>query len=115
MIASYMGPKFSFLSIFLSICISVSSIMCCLDSRTPIYAHSTGESSVFNIEKPGLAFSGFTGQSFSIPTFIPEFATINKLFYQFCLFKKQKVAGQGTPHFFPVSKIIFVVVSIHAP
>ncbi len=115
MIVGYMGFRISFLSIFLSICIGISSIVCCLQSRTPIYAHNTVESSVFNIEKPGLVFSGFSGQSFSPLVFFPEFISLHKLIYQFWLFKKIDVAADGACKFLPVKKIIFVVVSIHAP
>jgi len=89
--------------------------MCCLNSRSPIYANNSVEASVFNIEKPGLILSGFSGQSFSYLVFFPEFVTLNKLFYQFWLFKKLKLTRQIAPQFIPAIKINFVVVSIHAP
>ena len=115
MIVRYMGLKFSFLSIFLSLCISVSSIICCLESRTPIYVHNSTESSVFNIESPALIFAGFSANSFSPVVYFPDFLAQTQAFFKFWLFKKLVSETSCSLRFFAVKKINFVVVSIHAP
>lgn len=115
MIVGYMGFKLSFLSVLLSICICVSSILCCLESPGPRYAHKAVESSVFNIEKPGLAVFGVSGQSFSPVVFFPELVAHTAPFFKFWLFKKLGAIKNVRLQSFPAKKILFVVLSINAP
>ncbi len=115
MIVRYMGLKLSFLATLLSVCICVSSILCCLESRTPIYVQKSTESSVFNIESPALIFAGFSANSFSPAIFFPDFLAQAQSFVKFWLFKKLVSDANFCLQFFVVKKINFVVVSIHAP
>lgn len=116
MIAFDMAHRLSFLSIVLSICISISSVMCALHIDKPYsLRNNSGESNVFNIEKPGLAIVGFSGQAMSPFIPFPDSNTANKLSFKFWLFKKYKTE-KNTQYFeLLVLNIIYVFVSINAP
>lgn len=115
MIAINMALKLPFLSILLSICISVSSIMCAFHVDKPYSLNDSGESNIFNIEKPGLALVEFAGKS--IPSFVyfPDSTLSNRLSFKFWLFKKLENEKNTHLCHLLVLNIIYVYVSINAP
>ena len=115
MIVFNMALKLSFLSILLSICISVSSIMCAWHVDKPYSHANSGESNIFNIEKPGLAIVEFSSKSISSFAYSPDSTLSNKLSFKFWLLKKLKKVKNTELYHLLVLKIIYVYISINAP
>lgn len=110
-----MAARLSFFSLVLSVCISMSSIMCAMHTKKPFTLNDSSKSSAFNIEKPGLAVVVFAGQSISPVQYFPVSIPHIKLKFKSWLFEKVSKTSAFQLITLSVKNVIYVFVSIHAP
>lgn len=109
-----MTARQQILSVILSVCITVSSILCGFQEKPAVHAAASGHSKVFKFEGPGLAILNFTGKSLSQSIFFPD-DLYDRDIYKFGLYKKIQLLRE----YFLINpflrNVFYVFVSINAP